>query len=232
MSLHPGEIKAKDNFSIYPRQRGFLNPGRLVKSADPGVFRSGKDRIHDRQRILDNSDMTDVSTALLDAKLEAAEARTEARVARLETLVENSIKSMDEFKTELKTEIKKEFTTELKETRKYLSNLKLQAALFSVAMAATVIFGVAAFNSTLLANMMNTYEMGKDARETIKLEVASQNKEMTAKYSEMSGKYTEMSGKYSEMSGKLDDLTKAVNQLISAYTNTTIAPQRAPILNK
>ncbi len=162
--------------------------------------------------------MTDVSTALLDAKLEAAEARTEARVSRLETLVENSIKSMDEFKTELKTEIKKEFTTELKETRKYLSNLKLQAALFSVAMAATVIFGVAAFNSTLLANMMNTYEMGKDARDTIKLEVASQNKEMKAKYT--------------EMSGKLDDLTKAVNQLISAYSNTTIAPQRTPFFNK
>lgn len=37
--------------------------------------------------------MTYVTESLLDARLEAAEARTEARVARLEIMVENSIKT-------------------------------------------------------------------------------------------------------------------------------------------
>ena len=160
--------------------------------------------------------MSDITIDLLDAKLEAAEARTEARVARLETLVENSIKNSERAIAD--------FREESKTTRRTI-------VITGISSVFAIVFGVAAFNATLLSNMLDSFGMGKDARDTIKLEVATQNKEMTTKYEEMSGKYEEMSskyeemsGKYTEMSGKLDDLTKAVNQLISAHVNSTIAP--------
>ena len=160
--------------------------------------------------------MSDITIELLDAKLEAAEARTEARVARLETLVENSIKNSERAIAD--------FREESKTTRRTI-------VITGISSVFAIVFGVAAFNATLLSNMLDSFGMGKDARNTIKLEVATQNKEMTAKYEEMSGKYEEMSGKYeemsgkyTEMSGKLDDLTKAVNQLISAHVNSMTAP--------
>ena len=121
--------------------------------------------------------MTDITLDLLDAKLQAAEARTEARVARLEALVENSIKNNQ-------TAI-----ADFREENKHTRRITVVTGITSVI---TIILGVAAFNATLLSNMVGSFGMGQSTRDSVKTEISSQHKELNA---------------------KLDKLTEAINKL-------------------
>ncbi|AHG64977.1 hypothetical protein [Advenella mimigardefordensis] len=121
--------------------------------------------------------MTDITIDLLDAKLQAAEARTEARVARLEALVENSIKNNQKA------------IADFREENKHTRRITVVTGITSVI---TIILGVAAFNATLLSNMVGSFSMGQSTRDSVKAEISSQNKELNA---------------------KLDKLTEAISKL-------------------
>lgn len=110
--------------------------------------------------------MQAISESLLNAKLEAAEARTEARIARLEGLVESSIKNNE-------TAIA-EFKEENKHTRRSIIITGITSVI-------AIVLGVAAFNATLLSNMMGSFEMGQSTKESIKSEVSAQTKTLNEK---------------------------------------------------
>ena len=116
-----------------------------------------------------NEHMNTVTIELLDAKLEAAEARTEARVARLEGLVEASVKSNDELKNEFK------------ETRLDFKKIKRDLILWGAGIAATSILALWAINSSLISAVQSSYGIGMATKDNIKAEVFSQNKDLNEK---------------------------------------------------
>ena len=110
----------------------------------------------------------------LDSKLQAAEARTDARIVRIETMLQAHIQENKEFKRMAQAEFR--------DIRKHLSSLKLQA----IALAATVIFGVAGFNSTLVSNVIGSYDMGQTTSDRIRTEVSAQTKNLPEEISRLS----------------------------------------------
>lgn len=103
--------------------------------------------------------MTDVSIELLDAKLQAAEARTEARVARLEVLVENSISNT------------KQAISDFQEENKHTRRTIIITAVTSVV---AIVLGIAAFNATLFSNIMGVFDLGQRSRTAISEDVNNQ----------------------------------------------------------
>jgi len=94
---------------------------------------------------LDNNDpMSDAVTRYeLDAKLETIEAKIDARVAHIESMI-GDIKDSN------------------KATVSALSNLKTTTIATGISVALAIVFGVAAFNATLLSNMLSSFESGKN----------------------------------------------------------------------
>ncbi|MCG8999810.1 hypothetical protein [Laribacter hongkongensis] len=86
---------------------------------------------------------TSVHTELLDAKLQAIETRMDARIQRIED-------KMDAF------------VDANKETQASVKSLKLTIVLTSISTVVAIVLGVAAFNSTVLNNMVAAFESGKN----------------------------------------------------------------------
>jgi len=103
--------------------------------------------------------MTDVSIELLDAKLQAAEARTEAGVARLEVLVENSISN------------NKQAISDFQEEHKYTRRTIIITAVTSVV---AIVLGIAAFNAALFSNIVGAFDLGQRSRTAISEEINNQ----------------------------------------------------------
>lgn len=118
--------------------------------------------------------MTRIILHQVDSKLQAAEARTDARIVRIETMLQTHIQENKEFK--------KMAQAEFGDIRKHLSSLKLQA----IALAATVIFGVAGFNSTLVSNVIGSYEMGQTTSDRVRMEVSAQTKNLAEEIAKLS----------------------------------------------
>ena len=90
----------------------------------------------------------------LDAKLETIEARMDGRLARIEDAVNR-------------------ISEDNAATRSSISSLKTTTVVTAVGAVLTVLFGVAAFNATLLSNMTSSFDSG---RETAKLAAEAQTK--------------------------------------------------------
>ena len=110
--------------------------------------------------------MTDISREELDAKLERTEARMDARVAdvvgRIDTLIvaQQGRDRLTEHKFEQLREAQKETLTGIK-------SLKTTVIVTMIGGALTVIFGVAAFNATLVSNMVSSFESGKNTMQSL-----------------------------------------------------------------
>ena len=118
--------------------------------------------------------MTRIILHHLDSKLLVAEARTDARIVHIETLLQAHIQETKEFKRMAQAEFR--------DIRKHLSSLKLQA----IALAATVIFGVAGFNSTLVSNVIGSHEMGQATSDRVRTEVSAQTKNLAEEIAKLS----------------------------------------------
>ena len=79
----------------------------------------------------------------LDAKLETIEARMDGRLARIEDAV-------------------KRISDDNAATRAGISSLKATTIVVAVSSVIAILFGVAAFNSTLLSNMTSSFDSGRD----------------------------------------------------------------------
>lgn len=94
-----------------------------------------------------NLPMDAVTKDLLDARLETIEVRMDARMAR----IEDALKSITSSQAEVLASNKSTRTT------------MIVTALASVL---TIVFGVGAFNATVLSNMVASFESGKNTAST------------------------------------------------------------------
>ncbi|WP_138927865.1 hypothetical protein [Verminephrobacter aporrectodeae] len=94
--------------------------------------------------------MTEVTKDLLDAKLEAIEVRMDARIASIEGKFNIMFSKMESMQEQF-TEVRKEGKADAKMTRNII-----------IATGITVVFGIAAFNATVLSNMVASFDAGRN----------------------------------------------------------------------
>nr|WP_315391704.1 hypothetical protein [uncultured Duganella sp.] len=117
---------------------------------------------------------------IIDAKLEAVESRMDGRIARIESALAASASLVDERlrHTDAKMDERSRQSdarmdrietalSELRfETRSSISGLKTTIIVTAVTAVLAIVFGVAAFNATLLSNMLAAFESGKQTAAT------------------------------------------------------------------
>ncbi|MFP3756813.1 hypothetical protein SB751_23255 [Cupriavidus sp. SIMBA_020] len=136
------------------------DPAELIGSVPP-AFYGGGDPIVEMPSAQHNELMSDVTRAELDAKLEAIEARMDARVASIEGKIDAMLTKMD-GRDHLYDQKFSSVEDSLKDTRAAISNLKTTTIVTAVGAVLTIVLGVAAFNATVLSNMVASFESGRN----------------------------------------------------------------------
>lgn len=101
--------------------------------------------------------MENVTPRELDAKLQLLEERMDSRVRRIEDSVASIVNS-------------------LSQTGQAIASLKTTTIVTSIGAVLTIVLGIAAFNATLLSNMVSSFESGKNTS-TAQAEVKRQTEE-------------------------------------------------------
>lgn len=127
--------------------------------------------------------MTDISREELDAKLSATEARMETRVAevvgRLDALMEAQ-KGRDGLTQQTFEQLQKAQT----ETLGGLKSLKNTIIVTTISSVIAIVLGIAAFNSTVLSNMVSSFESGKNTMQSLN-QVSTQLNDTAKKMNEI-----------------------------------------------
>lgn len=101
----------------------------------------------------------------VDARLEAVESRTDGRVARIESALAASAALMEERSRHLDARMERIETalSEIRtETRSAIEGLKTTVIVTAISAVLAIVLGVAAFNATVLSNMVAAVEAGKN----------------------------------------------------------------------
>ncbi|USX22617.1 hypothetical protein NHH82_10845 [Oxalobacteraceae bacterium OTU3REALA1] len=101
----------------------------------------------------------------VDARFEAVESRMDGRVARIEAALAASTALVDERSrhADARMERMESALSELRsETRSAISGLKTTIIVTAISAVFAIVFGVAAFNATVLSNMVASFESGKN----------------------------------------------------------------------
>ena len=113
----------------------------------------------------DNCMATSPDRDFVDAKFEAVESRMDGRVARIEAALATSTALVDERSRHADARMERMETAlfELRsETRSAISGLKTTIIVTAISAVFAIVFGVAAFNATVLSNMVASFESGKN----------------------------------------------------------------------
>jgi hypothetical protein len=109
--------------------------------------------------------MTDLNQQLVDAKLEAVEARMDGRVAAIQATIDGFVGRMEE--RTLRTDERFARIEEgQRDTQASLGSLKNTIIVTAIGTVLTIVLGVAAFNATVLSNMVASFESGKSTAST------------------------------------------------------------------
>lgn len=149
-----------DNSNRHPDFDGFL--GKIMEATREPPEAPAPDAAQayeDMAEPVDNGRMSTVTHAELDAKLEAIEARSDARLSRFEDRIDQAILEMRRDREELKRGLEADQQARRDELRNLKTNLWVAAI--------TVILGVAAFNATVLSNMVASFDSGRSTAEAI-----------------------------------------------------------------
>lgn len=90
--------------------------------------------------------MTDITREELSARLELVESKADARLSRFEERIDQAIGEMRRDRTEIKAAI---------------GNLKTTTIVTAISAVLAIVLGIAAFNATVLSNMVASFESGK-----------------------------------------------------------------------
>lgn len=101
-----------------------------------------------------------------NAKLESIEARMDGRVARIEALIESQFVRMAEREKHYDFRFAA-LEEGSKNTVLAIANLKSTTIITAISTVLAIVLGVAAFNATVLSNMVASYESGKSTATTI-----------------------------------------------------------------
>lgn len=152
--------------------------------------------------------MTGPTREEIDAKLQAVEARMDTRVAevvgRIDSLLVSQqgldriyqkqfsdLAAAQEAQKTQAEEAKKEQLKAINEAQKSstddIKSLKRTIAVAGIGTALTVLFGIAAFNATLLSNMIASFESGKNTMQSVN-QVTNQLNETAKKLADLEAK--------------------------------------------
>ncbi len=98
----------------------------------------------------EDPNMSTLTREELDAKLTTLEVRMDGRIQRIEDTTKRIFEEMHDIRKEMQ------------ETRREVRGTKTTIIVSSVSAALAIVFGVAAFNSSLLGNMVSALGVGKD----------------------------------------------------------------------
>lgn len=118
----------------------------------------------------------------IDAKLEAIESRMDGRVASIESALAASSALMDERSRHFDARMARMEVTisEIRsEIRSLVAGLKTTIIVTAVSAVLAIVLGVAAFNATVLSNMVASFESGKNIS-AAQAEVKRQTEETAA----------------------------------------------------
>lgn len=114
----------------------------------------------------------------IDAKLEAVENRMDGRVASIESALAASSALMDERSRHFDARMARIEVT-ISEIRSAMTGLKTTIIVTAISAVLAIVFGVAAFNATVLSNMVASFESGKNTS-AAQAEVKRQTEETAA----------------------------------------------------
>ena len=117
--------------------------------------------------------MNAVTPGELDAKLQAIEARMDGRIATLTERMDGYMARMEErdkrsddrfanFNTALA-----DVSSDIKDAKSAVGSLKTTIVVTAVSSVLAIVLGVAAFNATVLSNMVASFDSGRDTAKEI-----------------------------------------------------------------
>jgi ABC-type multidrug transport system fused ATPase/permease subunit len=130
--------------------------------------------------LIDSDDvvMSDPTREEIDAKLDAREARMDGRVASIEAKIDGFIGRLDERFARMDDRMT-HIEASTSQTQSAIGNLKTTTIITAVSTVLAIVLGVAAFNATVLSNMVASFESGK-ATSAAQAEVKRQSEETAA----------------------------------------------------
>lgn len=138
---------------------GFKRPkAPEVAKAPPEVEHGAQD---DRQTYHGET-MSTMTREEMTAHIQASEARMDARVSRIELLVEHQNQTADRLRSDVE-QARKDMLASAGETRSEMKQLKW----WILGTGLSVVLGIAAFNSTVLSNMVASFESGKNTAQSL-----------------------------------------------------------------
>jgi len=165
-------------------KKGFVRfeEDQMVIRNDFGWVEEPGQRVAESAHRHHHSPMTEVTRPELDAKLEAIEARMDGRVASIEGKIDAMLARMegrDVAYEQRFANFEQRFTgieESLKDTRNAVGSLKSTTIVTAISVVLAIVLGVAAFNATVLSNMVSAFESGKNTS-AAQAEVAQQARE-------------------------------------------------------
>lgn len=137
--------------------------------------------------------MSEVTRPEFDAKLETIEARMDGRVAAIQASLDGYASRMEE--RALRTDDRfQRIEKSLQGTQSAITNLKSTTIVTAIGAVLTIVLGVAAFNATVLSNMVASFESGKNT---------------SAAQAEVKRQSEETAGLLKQMQQRLDDTHSA-----------------------
>lgn len=121
----------------------------------------------------------------IDAKLETIEVRMDGRLASIEAKIDAFMARLDERFIRIDERFDRmgdrmtNVETTMKETQASISNLKTTTIVTAISAVLAIVLGVAAFNATVLSNMVASFESGKNTS-AAQAEVRRQSEETAA----------------------------------------------------
>lgn len=131
------------------------------------TWRAKAEAIAKQPKIPDNQDMTDITREELDAKLGATEARMDGRIVELTGKIDGYIGRMEERDKRNDERFAgfagtlSDIKTELRDTKSAIGSMKTTVITTGIGSVLAIVLGVAAFNATVLSNMVASFESGK-----------------------------------------------------------------------
>jgi len=129
-----------------------------LREANPENLSEGYDQFS-RPNSKDDVSTIDMTREEMTARLELVEAKSDARLSRFEERIDQAIGEMRRDRAELKDDVRS-LASEFKSS-------KFQIILAMIGTGVAIVLGIAAFNATVLSNMVASFESGKSTATAI-----------------------------------------------------------------